>query len=97
VNPLIADNFSIIHGKHTFKTGVRFSSIDQFQSSDANIWPNITVNQNNGNAAPGSIGPVTTGITSRMTAREAESHFEPRIAVRVLRSPVRAASLRGTR
>jgi Carboxypeptidase regulatory-like domain/TonB-dependent Receptor Plug Domain len=57
VNPLIADNFSIIHGNHTFKTGFRFSKITQFQSSDANIWPNITLGQGNGNAAPGTIGP----------------------------------------
>jgi outer membrane receptor protein involved in Fe transport len=57
VNPLIADNFSIIHAKHTFKTGFRFSKITQFQSSDANIWPNITLTQGNGNAAPGTIGP----------------------------------------
>ncbi len=64
VNPLIADNFSIIHGKHTFKIGVRFSNIDQFQTSDANIWPNITVNQNNGNAAPGTIGPSGAQIAT---------------------------------
>ena len=64
VNPLISDNISIIHGKHTFKTGIRFSKILQFQSSDANIWPNITVNQNNGNAAPGTIGPSGSIIAS---------------------------------
>ncbi len=57
VNPLIADNFSIIRGKHTFKTGFRFSKITQFQSSDGNIWPTIGVGQGNGNAAPGTIGP----------------------------------------
>ena len=64
VNPQIGDNLSIIRGKHTFKTGVRFSSIDQFQSSDANIWPNISVGQGNGNAAPGSIGPSGAQIAA---------------------------------
>lgn len=64
VNPLIADNISIIRGKHTFKTGFRFSKITQFQTSDANIWPNLLVNQNNGNAAPGSIGPSGAQIAA---------------------------------
>ena len=64
VNPLIADNLSIIRGKHTFKTGFRFSKITQYQSSDANIWPAITVNQNNGNAAPGTIGPSGAQIAA---------------------------------
>ena len=64
VNPLLSDNLSIIRGKHTFKTGVRFSKITQFQSSDANIWPNILVNQNNGNAAPGTIGPSGAQIAA---------------------------------
>ena len=64
VNPLISDNLSLIHGKHTFKTGFRFSQITQYQSSDANIWPNLTVNQNNGNAAPGDIGPQTPQIAA---------------------------------
>src|SRR5205085_935390 len=31
---------------------------------DANIWPNLVVNQNNGNAAPGSIGPSGAQISS---------------------------------
>src|SRR5260370_999525 len=64
VNPLIADNFSIIHAKHTFKTGVRFSKITQFQRSDANIWPNITLAQANRNAAPGAIGPQGAQIAA---------------------------------
>src|SRR5258708_1285317 len=69
VNPLISDNFSIIHGKHTFKTGVRFSKITQFQTSDTSIWPTISVGQGNGNAAPGAIGPQTPQIASADRAR----------------------------
>ena len=64
VNPVISDNLSIIKGKHTWKTGFRFSDILQWQTSDANIWPTLTVNQNNGNAAPGGIGPQSPLISS---------------------------------
>ncbi|HEY6392569.1 MAG TPA: TonB-dependent receptor [Bryobacteraceae bacterium] len=69
VNPLISDNVSIIRGKHTFKTGFRFSKITQFQSSDLNIWPTISVGQANGNAAPGAIGPSGAQIAAADRAR----------------------------
>ncbi len=69
VNPLISDNISIIKSKHTFKTGFRFSYIKQFQTSDANIWPNISVGQGNGNAAPGSVGPSGSTIAAADRAR----------------------------
>ena len=64
VNPILSDNISIIRGKHTYKGGVRFSQINQFQTSDANIWPNIAVGQGNGNAAPGGIGPTGAQIAA---------------------------------
>ncbi|MBY0503526.1 MAG: TonB-dependent receptor [Bryobacteraceae bacterium] len=64
VNPQIADNLSIIKGNHTYKTGFRFSSILQWQTNDANIWPNIAVGQGNGNAAPGNIGPAGAQIAA---------------------------------
>ena len=64
VNPQIADNVSIIRGKHTYKGGVRFSSTLQWQTSDGNIWPNINLGQGNGNAAPGTTGPAGAQIAS---------------------------------
>lgn len=64
VNPLVSNNLSIIRGKHTYKTGVRFSQITQFQTSDANIWPTVNVGQGNGNAAPASIGPQGSQISA---------------------------------
>lgn len=64
VNPLISDNVSIIRGNHTFKGGFRFSKITQYQTSDANIWPNIQLAQTNGNAAPQTVGPTGAQIAS---------------------------------
>jgi hypothetical protein len=64
VQPQISDNISILRGNHTFKGGVRFSKITQFQTSDANIWPNITLGQGNGNAAPQSVGPTGAQIAT---------------------------------
>ena len=64
VNPLLSDNVSLIRGKHTFKGGFRFSKITQYQSSDGNIWPTISVGQGSGNAAPGTIGPQGAQISS---------------------------------
>ena len=63
VNPQISDNISIIRGKHTFKTGFRFSKITQYSSNDTNIWPNITLGVGNGNAVPAAIGPQTPAIS----------------------------------
>jgi len=56
------DNVSIIKGKHSYKGGFRYSSTRQFQTSDANIWPTITLTLQNGNAVPASIGPATGTI-----------------------------------
>ncbi len=64
VNPQISDNVSIIRGNHTFKTGFRFSNILQYQSSDANIWPNISLSTANGNAVPTANGPTGAQISS---------------------------------
>lgn len=64
VMPQISDNVSYIRGNHTFKGGVRFSKITQFQTSDANIWPNITLGQGNGNAAPQTVGPTGSQIAT---------------------------------
>jgi len=64
VNPQIADNISLIKGKHTYKFGFRFSKITQFQSSDTNLWPTISVNQNNGNAVAAALGPQGAQISS---------------------------------
>ena len=64
VNPQLSDNISIIRGKHTFKTGFRFSDILQFQSSDANLWPNISVTTGNGNTVPTANGPTGAQIAS---------------------------------
>ncbi|MCX6613331.1 MAG: TonB-dependent receptor [Acidobacteria bacterium] len=69
VNPQFSDNFSIIRNNHTFKMGARFSKITQYSTNDANIYPNITVGQGNGNAAPGSIGPTGSQIAAADRAR----------------------------
>jgi hypothetical protein len=58
------DNISIVRGKHSYKTGVRFSSTLQWQTSDANIWPTITTTLSNGNTVPASIGPATGTIAA---------------------------------
>src|SRR5260370_39403471 len=69
VNPLLSDNISFIRGKHTFKTGFRYSKITQYQSSDSNIWPTISLGQGNGNAAPATIGPQGAQISATDRAR----------------------------
>ncbi len=60
----ITDNLSILRGKHSFKTGVRWSLTTQLSSSDANIWPTYNLTQNFGNATPGSIGPAPGTIAA---------------------------------
>ncbi len=64
VNPQISDNISIIRGKHTFKTGFRFSDTLQYQSSDANLFPNVLLSTANGNSVPTANGPTGTQISS---------------------------------
>ncbi len=53
----ITDNLSILRGKHSLKAGFRYAHTRQYQTADANIWPTISLGQDNGNAAPGNIGP----------------------------------------
>ncbi|MDX2178898.1 MAG: TonB-dependent receptor [Bryobacteraceae bacterium] len=60
----ITDNLSILRGKHSFKAGVRFALTTQLSSNDANIWPTISLTQNFGNAAPGTIGPAAGTIVA---------------------------------
>ncbi len=69
VLPQISDNVSVIKGKHTYKFGFRYAKITQFQTSDANIWPTISLGQGNGNAAPGNVGPTGSIIASADRAR----------------------------
>lgn len=69
VNPLLSDNVSLIRGKHTFKTGFRFSKITQYSSSDGNIWPTITLGTGSGNAVPATIGPQGAQIATADRAR----------------------------
>ena len=69
VNPLLSDNVTLIHGKHTFKGGFRFSKIDQYQSSDASLWPTISVGQGSGNAPAATVGPQGAQISSADRAR----------------------------
>ncbi len=64
VNPQISDNVSIVRSNHTFKMGFRYSKTNQFQTSDASIYPTINVGQGNGNAAPGNIGPTGAQIAA---------------------------------
>jgi hypothetical protein len=60
----LTDNLSILRGKHSFKTGLRYSMTTQLSSSDANIWPTINLAQTFGNAAPGNIGPTGGAIAA---------------------------------
>ncbi len=69
VKPQISDNVSIIHGRHTFKTGFRLSDILQYQTSDTNLWPTINVSTSNGNAVPTANGPTGAQISSADRAR----------------------------
>ena len=64
VNPQLSDNVSIIRGKHTLKTGFRFSNILQYQSSDANLWPTLSLSTANGNTVPTANGPSGAQISS---------------------------------
>jgi hypothetical protein len=64
VNPQISDNISILRGKHTFKTGFRYSHILQYQSSDGSLWPTLSVGTGNGNAVPTANGPQGATISS---------------------------------
>ncbi len=64
VNPQISDNLSIIRGKHTFKTGFRFSNILQYQSSDTSLWPTLSLSTGNGNTVPAANGPTGAQISS---------------------------------
>lgn len=69
VNPQISDNLSIIRGNHTFKTGFRFSKITQYQTSDGNIYPTLTMGTGNGNGVPSTIGPAGGQISTADRAR----------------------------
>jgi hypothetical protein len=69
VNPQISDNLTLIRGKHTFKTGFRFSKTLQNAFSDANIFPNITTGLGNGNAVPAAFGPASTEIDAAARGR----------------------------
>ena len=53
----------MIRGKHTFKTGFRFSDILQYQSSDASLWPTLNLSTSNGNTVPNANGPVGAQIS----------------------------------
>ncbi|MBZ5623847.1 MAG: TonB-dependent receptor [Acidobacteriia bacterium] len=52
----IADNFTVVHGKHTFKAGLDWRFTRQWASNDAGIWANVSFGTNLGNA-PTGIGP----------------------------------------
>jgi len=69
VDPLITDSISLIKGRHTYKAGIRLSFINQYSTNDANIYPNITVGQGNGNAVPASLGPAVGIISATDRAR----------------------------
>ncbi len=60
----IADNFTIVHRRHTFKGGVDLRFTRQWTSSDAGIWPNVTFATSFGNAPPASIGPSGATLIS---------------------------------
>jgi hypothetical protein len=60
----VTDNLSILKGKHSFKGGLRIAFTNQYQTSDGNIWPTITLTQSNGNAVPGTIGPAAGTIVA---------------------------------
>jgi len=60
------DNLTKIYGKHTFKTGVNFRHVKQFNENFAGIYPNVNLARVNGNIAPAALGPQVgqSGVTS---------------------------------
>lgn len=68
----IADNFTIVHGRHTFKSGLDLRLTRQWTSNDAvvvasgtpGIWPNVTFATSFGNAPPAGIGPSGAAVIS---------------------------------
>jgi hypothetical protein len=69
VNPQISNNLTLIRGKHTFKTGFRFSKTLQNAFNDGGIFPNITTGLGNGNAVPAANGPAATDIDAAARGR----------------------------
>lgn len=60
----IADNFTIVHGRHTFKSGLDFRFTRQWTSSDTGIWPNVSFGTSFGNAPPATVGPSGAALIS---------------------------------
>lgn len=60
------DNLTILRGKHTFKTGLNFRAVRQYNQNFAGIYPNVSLARVNGNIAPASLGPQVgqSGVTS---------------------------------
>ena len=60
------DNLTILRGKHTFKAGVNFRHVKQFNENFAGIYPNVNLGRVNGNIAPAALGPQVgqSGVTS---------------------------------
>ncbi len=69
VNPQISDNLTLIRGKHTFKTGFRYSNTRQNSFNDANIFPTISLALGNGNAVAAANGPAASAIDSAARGR----------------------------
>ena len=59
------DNLTMLRGKHTFKTGVNFRAISQFNQNFAGIYPNVSLARVNGNIPPASFGPQGLSATVR--------------------------------
>ncbi len=62
----ITNNFTFIHGNHTFKAGLNLRHTLQTGYNDAGIYPNITFSATaNGNTPPTTIGPPGLSSTDR--------------------------------
>lgn len=71
----IADNFTVVHGRHTFKGGLDLRFTRQWTSSDAGIWPNVTFATSFGNAPPATIGPSGAAVISTTDRQRFENLY----------------------
>jgi hypothetical protein len=60
----IADNFTIVRGRHTFKGGLDWRFSRQATSSDAGIWPNVSFATSFGNAPQAAMSPSVAAVIS---------------------------------
>lgn len=68
------DNLSVLRGRHSYKFGTRISLTTQFQSSDAGIWPNISLARTNGNI-DSTVGPTGAAVIATADRQRFENLY----------------------